>query len=376
MSDKNDHHSSRITPLGQFFDTQQELEFQTEQLFLTRKRMRFLCIISDLAYLGAIYADCMQISGTDLAIMASARTLTALTGLIPILLSFKKNISPKRFGLAVAIYMGAVVCTEVLELVVKAGQIQLPETPLTAFIILLFYLYQAPQIWQPLLIGGLGSIAYLITLTTIAGVPAGYLPNTVLIFGLANGFGLYFSSQFGTSQRREYIALATLKTRAETDTLTGIFNRRRVMELGSRAFQAAKRYKQTYSVLLLDIDYFKQINDVHGHAAGDAVLTEFANRCRTSLRETDILGRIGGEEFLVFLPHASREQAVQTANRLLNIVGQTPFYSNDTAITVTTSIGVATISTDTLSIETIINAADTALYKAKSNGRNTLCEYV
>jgi len=123
---------------------------------------------------------------------------------------------------------------------------------------------------------------------------------------------------------------------------------------------------------MLDIDYFKKINDSYGHAGGDVVLTEFAARCKLALRDTDLLGRIGGDEFLVFLPQTSRTEAFQTANRLLEITARTPFSFNGEQIAVTLSIGVATVSQDTKSLKTTINVTDRALYKAKQNGRNTV----
>lgn len=372
MSENNSFSAPSLTVLGELADTEAEFNFQAAQLPATRKRIRFVSIISGLAYLGAIYADSIQLSGRDFDVMAAARIFTVLIGLIPILQSFSNKISAVRFGQSMALYMGAVICTEMFEIIVKSGQLEFLAPTITAFIILLFYLYQPPQIWQSVLIGGGGSLAYLMLLTAVTDAAFGEVSNIILIFALANGFGFYFSRQFRVSQRREYLILRELKRRAEIDVLTRVFNRRHLLELGSREFQAAKRYGHPFSILSLDIDFFKKINDSHGHAGGDAVLTAFAARCKSALRETDLFGRIGGEEFLALLPHSSLTQALQTANRLRKITVQNPFFANGTHIPVTVSIGVATISKDTLSLETAINAADAALYTAKRNGRNAV----
>lgn len=171
--------------------------------------MRFLCIILGLAYLGAIYADSMQLFGTDLGMMASARILTVLIGLDSTELQ-QKNISGTYCTNPAVLYMAAIIFTEMFEIIVKSGQIQLL-APLTAFIILLFYLYQTPQIWESFLIGAGGSIACLTLLSIVAVASLGVISNTILIFCLANGFGLYFSSRFGASQRREYLIFGELK---------------------------------------------------------------------------------------------------------------------------------------------------------------------
>ena len=372
MSDNNSLIGPSLTVLGELADTRAEGYFQTTQLPATRKRIRFVSIISSLAYLGAIYADSMQLSGRDFDVMDAARIFTVLISLIPISQSFSNKISSVRFGQGMALYMGAVICTEMFEIIVKSGQLEFLAPTITAFIILLFYLYQPPQIWQSVLIGGGGSLAYLTLLTVVPDAALGEISNIILIFALTNGFGFYFSRQFGVSRRREYLVLRELKKQAEIDVLTEVFNRRHLLALGLREFQVAKRYGHSFSILSLDIDFFKKINDSCGHAGGDAVLTAFATRCKSALRETDLFGRIGGEEFLALLPHASLTQALQTANRLREITVRNPFFANGTHITVTVSIGVATIAKDTPSLEAAINAADAALYTAKRNGRNAV----
>ena len=166
------------------------------------------------------------------------------------------------------------------------------------------------------------------------------------------------------------MALTELKHQAETDALTGLLNRRRVNELCEREFRAAKRYGHPCSLLLMDIDHFKAVNDSAGHAAGDAVLAALAERCARTLRIVDIFGRIGGEEFAVFMPHATGEQAEQAAERLRQAVGSEPFQAGGTSFPVTVSIGGATLTSETDTLESLYRQADDALYAAKRCGRD------
>ncbi len=366
--------SARFNLLGQLRDKDKEKAFQTAQYPATRKRMRFVCAITAPAYLAAIYADSLQISGNALFALTGARALAVLMALATIIYSFKKNGTPARMGVFVCAYMIPLILTENFELALKAGLVALPETPITAFMILLFYLFLPPQIWQPFTAGTLGSASYLLTLTFLTDASSGHIANTFLVLALANGFGLYFAMRFGTVQRLEFTALSKLKVRAETDPLTGAYNRGKVMELATREFNAAKRYRYPCALLMLDIDHFKTVNDTYGHATGDIVLTGFAKLCSKQLRNVDLFGRIGGEEFIILMPHASCAEALTVAQRLLETIRNTPFQADKKEIFVTASIGAAEMNDTTLSLDKLLQTADTALYQAKKYGRDRTCE--
>lgn len=161
-----------------------------------------------------------------------------------------------------------------------------------------------------------------------------------------------------------------LKHFATVDFLTGADNRRHFMNQGEHEFLRAKRYHHPLSVIMLDIDHFKLINDDHGHAAGDVVLKALAECCRATLRETDIFGRIGGEEFAIVLLETELDHATQTAERLRTALGQELVSTTSGTIRFTVSIGVATMSQPDGNISELLNRADVALYKAKQQGRN------
>jgi diguanylate cyclase (GGDEF)-like protein len=164
-------------------------------------------------------------------------------------------------------------------------------------------------------------------------------------------------------------ANARLETLAITDPLTGAFNRRRLFELLDGERQRVLRGGEVMSLLMLDIDFFKKINDTYGHAAGDAVLRELVARCLAALRATDAVCRYGGEEFVALLPLTLLTGAANLAERLRAAIAGTPVYSGDTPIAVTVSIGVAEHQRGE-SAEQTLARADRNLYAAKENGRN------
>ncbi|MGZ4954969.1 MAG: sensor domain-containing diguanylate cyclase [Methylobacter sp.] len=157
---------------------------------------------------------------------------------------------------------------------------------------------------------------------------------------------------------------------ANTDPLTDIANRRSFMESLDMTLEQHRRYAIPFSVLMLDLDHFKQINDTYGHAAGDGVLQETVMRSLEQLRALDVLGRMGGEEFAVLLPHTEAADAVPIAERLCAILAETPIFFDGQAIAVTMSIGVAEYSTDLANGENLLRQADLCLYEAKRLGRN------
>ncbi|MBS3809346.1 MAG: GGDEF domain-containing protein, partial [Desulfobacterales bacterium] len=163
---------------------------------------------------------------------------------------------------------------------------------------------------------------------------------------------------------------AELKRQAATDSLTGLNNRRRYEALFRHEFRRTKRYGGRLSLFVLDLDHFKQVNDNYGHSAGDTALQKLADLCRSSLREPDIIGRLGGEEFVVLLPDTGGSDAYNVADRLRKKISETEIKTDHGRFTLTATIGVAEASPDDKEIEDLVRRADTALYKGKAYGRN------
>ncbi len=163
-----------------------------------------------------------------------------------------------------------------------------------------------------------------------------------------------------------------LRQLATTDDLTGTLNRRAFFAAAEQEVERSARYGNGVSVVMFDLDHFKQVNDLHGHAVGDLALRAAADALRASLREVDILGRLGGEEFAILLPETPLAGAVDVAERLRQAIAAIaiPLDSNRPPLTLTASLGVAERAGDETSVDKVLARADMALYRAKAQGRN------
>jgi len=159
---------------------------------------------------------------------------------------------------------------------------------------------------------------------------------------------------------------------ARTDVLTGLNNRRAFFEYAELIDAQSRRYKHTYMIAMIDIDHFKQINDTFGHKTGDAALVIVANAIAQALRETDIIGRIGGEEFSVIMPETALEDGLLLAERLRKSIEQTVIQTPKGDTNLTISIGIAVHDDQNLSLEKVMANSDAALYSAKNAGRNKI----
>ena len=163
---------------------------------------------------------------------------------------------------------------------------------------------------------------------------------------------------------------AQLDVLATRDELTGVHNRRQFLVLADREWSRCRRYDTGAAVLMIDVDHFKAINDHHGHLAGDLMLREIARVAGETLRRPDLFGRYGGEEFMVFLPHADALGALDAAERIRACVAALALEWKEQVVRTTVSIGVATLDNTHDSFATLIQDADQALYAAKDAGRN------
>lgn len=170
----------------------------------------------------------------------------------------------------------------------------------------------------------------------------------------------------------EYRMMAEeLQKLAITDELTGIYNRRKFNEISFREFIRAKRNKTPLSIIIMDLDHFKTINDTYGHATGDDVLKTVAKSISASLRSLDIFARYGGEEFIICLPETSIIAAQKVAERIRLCINERVFHDEQNNVfKISLSLGVAQIKEFSETIEDAIRDADKALYEAKNLGRN------
>ncbi|HYH20216.1 MAG TPA: diguanylate cyclase [Azospirillum sp.] len=181
--------------------------------------------------------------------------------------------------------------------------------------------------------------------------------------------GILAAGRDVTKQKAAERELARLAT---TDTLTGVANRGHFMELAEREIMRAHRYRHPVVLLSLDVDHFKSINDTYGHTAGDETLRRLITVLRRQLRETDTIGRIGGEEFLILLPETLAPDALAVAERVRLAVAQMAVHAVGHSFTMTVSMGLAALA-EGESLQRALVRVDGALYEAKRNGRNRVC---
>lgn len=172
-----------------------------------------------------------------------------------------------------------------------------------------------------------------------------------------------------TARKQAELALEKL---TRTDHLTQAANRLHFFEVGQREFARAQRYGSALTLLYLDLDQFKRINDLHGHTTGDRVLQNFADTVRSLLRVSDVFARLGGEEFALLLPHTDENGAAVMAQRILDSVREQTIGSDSDPVHYSVSLGLASAQPGTSSFEHLLKAADQALYQAKEQGRNRL----
>ena len=159
---------------------------------------------------------------------------------------------------------------------------------------------------------------------------------------------------------------------ANTDALTDLANRRYTFNYAEDMLVQAKKEQQNFAIIIFDIDHFKQINDTYGHPAGDVALKGIAIIANEYVRNSDILGRIGGEEFLVILPNTSSNQAHEIAERIRKAIEEKDFTLGDTLVNISASFGISQLAQNQPNFNQIFHEADIALYQAKNSGRNCI----
>ncbi|WP_321532316.1 sensor domain-containing diguanylate cyclase [uncultured Desulfuromonas sp.] len=189
-------------------------------------------------------------------------------------------------------------------------------------------------------------------------------------FGLAVG-GILFTLSILTvrSQQEQFRIQQQLQQQATTDPLTGIANRRYALEQAALEIKRNQRAETPFSVVMMDIDHFKKVNDTYGHHVGDQVLMEVAQTCRNHCRESDLVSRFGGEEFLILLPSTNLNGAQTHAEKIRQAIEALSFPTAEGNISVTASFGVSQWQAET-KIDRVVSRADAALYQAKHDGRN------
>ncbi|WP_353979720.1 GGDEF domain-containing protein [Salinicola endophyticus] len=235
------------------------------------------------------------------------------------------------------------------------------------------------------------SIGFLAAAALFAEASPGALLRLALLLIMTNGVGFCALLRLEKLQRTQFALLheerdqnrqllkeiahrelleEQLRRVAERDALTGLNSRRHFMKLAEALLQVSHEDQTPFSLFMIDVDHFKRINDTCGHSQGDWVLTQVAEICTQALRPTDVIGRFGGEEFVVALPDTDAEQAVIVAERLRRKVAALPLEEAMRELQLSITIGIAVARGDELSLQSVIARADQALYAGKREGRN------
>jgi diguanylate cyclase (GGDEF)-like protein len=164
-----------------------------------------------------------------------------------------------------------------------------------------------------------------------------------------------------------------LQNQAMRDSITGVFNRRYLEVTLSREISHAKRKAYPLSIIMLDVDFFKNVNDTFGHKAGDDVIIAIGNLLQSQTRESDCVSRYGGDEFVLVMPEMSEEHAFQRAELWRNAIKAKEFQSGENKVKVTVSLGISTFPKNGSDSDALLKAADDALYQAKATGRDRTC---
>ncbi len=197
-----------------------------------------------------------------------------------------------------------------------------------------------------------------------------FFDSIMMIFVVFVVISLNDASKRRTLKKLEK-AQEKLKVLAVTDPLTGLLNRRAFMERAEKERCRSVRYQKRLSILMIDIDHFKKVNDNYGHAAGDQVLVAVSSVFKHSLRDIDLIGRYGGEEFIILLPESDTSSLLTVAERIRKSVEDTRINVDSMSIHLTVSIGAADfVPSESSSLDILISQADKALYQAKTGGRN------
>lgn len=231
----------------------------------------------------------------------------------------------------------------------------------------------------------LGKLITLLELTLIAAVYfyLNYFLGAMDVFSLA-GFSdfmtrfvpfiiiAYVTTMLAADIKRSKDMLRLL---SETDEMTSLQNKRSFNQILSKEIKKAARYSRMFSILLIDADNLKEVNDNYGHGAGDQLIKVLANTMKESLRTSDVVARIGGDEFVVLLPEADHKHAMEAGERICTAVANTSFNREGQRINLSVSIGIAGFPEDGQGLEEIMDNADHALYRSKKSGRNCVTLY-
>lgn len=387
---------TEITPAGRFRDYRLEKVFR-ENTWPPLIRKNNYILPGAVSLLVLETARAIPVAGSDLFLFALLRGAAIVYGIALFLYSHVKKdtgCTIPFYPFLFSLFILASSITVTHQAVVSGGTGNGSALPFTLFAVIFVHILFPLSHTPVFAASALSSSIYAFSMIYLYGFNRDTV-YIVLLLLVLNSAAVILFMEFSRNKRYQFLAYReirelysilsgeiTKKDRlnrqlsflADTDELTGVANRRKFTDYLSRELEKASRYKQELSLIMFDIDFFKKINDTHGHAAGDSVLREIARRSCECLRKADLLARVGGEEFAVILPETGKEGACILAERIRDSFCSKAFCCPDGSVAVTASFGVASLSeTESADAKELAGKADEALYKAKKTGRNRIC---
>lgn len=382
----------RFTWYGEVADRQAEAVYRRSFWPDKMGGVARICALSALGFLLVGLLLPVELGLTPLVgVLSLVRGTVTVTGLLPLLFLRHRHGLRLVPGLMV-VFMVCIGGYESVASVLTYRPGVEVSTPYTLLIVLLFYLVSPLTLMHILAAGLTVSVMYIAALRVFV-VPAWehLLPN-IFFFAIANALGTAIFVQMSRWRRRHFFDMEKIRQLNEalrlevkakeasnlhlerlaiTDSLTGVGNRRKFLEVADMERRRACRYGVPFSVVMLDIDHFKAVNDRFGHEGGDIALCELTRVVGAQLRCSDLLVRLGGEEFALLLPETRQDAAWALAERVRQKVAAHEIHTGVLHFSITVSMGVAEVLQDEKdSVKGMLNRADDALYKAKAKGRN------
>ena len=368
-----------------------EERFRIEMLPNDTNQILIVMSITLVIVLGFLVLDIFLLQHTEIYLFSILSRSAASTASV-IAIGLVKRQSNAKFVYQVTFVWGLVIVFHMFIINITRVQDYIPLIVWDIFSICAVYFF------VPIPLRYRAAIAFLLTSSSTAI----WVINRVLLtdsyetiailaaYMISNAYGVFLSVRYDRARRRQFALLVEekkssgalanrtrelekaqeeLRCLAMTDPLTGISNRRHFMDQIAEELERTKRYSLPFSLMMIDVDNLKEINDTYGHKAGDVVLRSFAKHCLTKLRSVDRFARFGGDEFITLLVQTGPVKAKEVAVRLLAGIDDLEIQVEGKSIRITVSIGLTT-TVDTLSVEELIKHADEAMYKAKNGGRN------
>lgn len=383
-----------MTIIGEFCSSVWEKNYQIQNAEQNRHRMTMICFLTAIAYLVSIIINIIDLGFTpSLNLMIVCRSVVFVFGLLAGYTAWNRILND-YFEVTMIIYMTMIGISESIEAPLEF-KVNGLIVPVTIIIVLMYYLFVPVSFVMGLVPSIITSVAYTLSIAFFTSANISHVINLSICFIIANVYGIFHLITFNRVRRREFYAIIEqqrlneelqreikirqqaenkLRQLAIMDGLTKVYNRRYFMELLEGEIQRSHYCRNPLSLMMIDIDHFKSVNDTYGHPVGDMALQHLAKILQENIRKLDVIARFGGEEFIGMFPNNKIKEAHEVAQRICQKVAQTPIQIKEQTLNITVSIGVATLNNsdynDNDSMEKLIKRADTALYQAKEGGRN------